>query len=226
MSARHQYMSIARCIYLVVLVTCAARSSVAPGTEAPVVVRSQAIEEKMAEWLAHPMEFGVRPKIVRLKRTYNADLITYGKVEIHLVEYTMPDGTTGRGFVNNGLTWSFLGTEVNAIKDDDLFVAYCGWAWLFPPLQEGTVKTKFTSSGEEAKYLAKKRQEGLTEIEVTERYKIGTSEITGFRAKRNGTAVQGAGDRETEIVLPASDPKFNLPAIYFLLGEQVIKSVH
>jgi hypothetical protein len=184
------------------------------------------IEEKMAEWLAHPLEFGVRPRKVRFKHTYKADLITYGKVEIHLVEYTMPDGTTGRGFVNGGLTWSFLGPEVNSIKDDDLFVAYCGWAWLFPPLQKGTVQTNFTSSGEERRYLAQKRKEGLTDIEVTERYKIGTTELTGFTAKRNGTPVKGAGDTNVEVIFPASDPRFNLPSIYFLLGHQAIERVH
>jgi hypothetical protein len=100
----------------------------------------RAIEEKMAGWLAHPNEFGVRPESVRFKRTYKAQLVTYGKVQIHLVGYRMPDGTTGRGFVNDGLTWSFIGAEVNSLNDDDLFVAYCGWAWLFPALQGGTAR--------------------------------------------------------------------------------------
>jgi hypothetical protein len=183
------------------------------------------IEEKMAEWLAHPNEFGVRPSSVRFKRTYKAKLITYGDVKIHLVEYAMPDGTTGRGFVNAGLTWSFLGPAVNSIQDDDLFVAYCGWAWLFPPLQNGNVQTNFASSGEEARYLARKKEEGLTDIEVTERYKIGTSELTGFRAKRDGSPVQGAGDTNGEVVFASSDPRFTLPSIYFLLGQQVVQSV-
>ena len=184
------------------------------------------IEEKMAEWLAHPAEFGLPPKSVQFKRTYKADLITYGKVDIHLVEYAMPDGTTGRGFVNGGLTWSFIGPEINAIKDDDLFVAYCGWAWLLPPLQNGTIKTVFTSSGEEARYLAQKQKEGFNDIQVIDRYKIGTSELTGFRAKRDGIQVQGAGDTNSEVVFPSSDPRFALPTIYFLLGREVIKSVH
>jgi hypothetical protein len=220
------YDMIARLLCLIALEIVAYSTSVAQGAEVQGVSRNHAVEEKMAEWLAHPSEFGVRPKSVRLKRTYNADLMTYGKIDIALVDYVMPDGTTGRGFVNGGLTWSFLGPEVNAIKDDDLFVAYCGWAWLFPPLQKGAIETKFTSSGEEARYLALKRKEGLTDIAVTERYKIGSTELTGFRAKRNGTPVQGAGDSQTEVVLPASDPRFNLPAIYFLLGQQVIQSVH
>jgi hypothetical protein len=89
----------------------------------------KSIEGKMAEWLAHPNEFGVIPEVVRFKKIYKAKLITYGNVEIHLVDYEMPDGTTGRGFVNGRLTWSFLGDEVNMIKDDDFFVAYCGLAF-------------------------------------------------------------------------------------------------
>jgi hypothetical protein len=186
----------------------------------------RAIEEKMAEWLAHPLEFGVKPKTVRFKRTYKATLITYGKVAIHLVDYVMPDGTRGRGFVNDGLTWSFVGPEIDSIKDDDLFVAYCGWAWLFPPLQKGSVQTEFPSSGEEAKYLAKKKQEGFTDIEVTGRYKIGSSELTEFKAKQKGISVSGAGDSQSEIVFAASDPRSGLPSIYFLLGQQVIQSVH
>src|ERR1035437_769616 len=113
-------------------------------------------EQKMAEWLAHPSEFGVLPESVHFKRTYKAKLITYGRVEIHLVDYKMPDGTIGRGFVNDGLTWSFLGEQVNSIKDDDLFVAYCGWAWLFPALQKGNVQTTFVSNGEESKFLDRK----------------------------------------------------------------------
>ena len=56
------------------------------------------IEEEMAKWLAHPNEFGVQPETVRFKRTYKAKLISHGSVEIHLVDYKMPDGTIGRGF--------------------------------------------------------------------------------------------------------------------------------
>jgi hypothetical protein len=183
------------------------------------------IEQQMADWLAHPMEFGVRPEMVRFKRTYTANLITYGDVQIHLVDYKMPDGIIGRGFVNDNLTWSFLGEPVNSINDDDLFVAYCGWAWLFPALQQGTVQTTFVSGGEESKFIAKKRQEGVTDIEVLSRYKIGTSELTEFVGKQNGAPVKGAGDLTAEVLFTATDARSNLPGIYFLLGEQVIQSV-
>ena len=183
------------------------------------------IEEQMAEWLAHPMEFGVRPEMVRLKRTYTAELVTYGNVQIHLVDYRMPSATIGRGLVIDSLTWSFLGDHVNLINDDDLFVAYCGWAWLFPALQAGTAQTTFVSSGEESKFLAQKQQQGITDIEVLSRYKIQTSELTEFMGKQNGVPVKGAGDTTAEVLFTASDARCNLPSIYFLLGEQVIESI-
>jgi len=69
------------------------------------------VENEMAEWLSHPSEFGVRPMHVHLRRTYRGNVITHGDVELHLLQYEMPDGTKGRGFVNGSLTWSFLGDE-------------------------------------------------------------------------------------------------------------------
>ena len=188
-------------------------------------INKQQIEQHMAEWLEHPLEFGVRPEMVRYKRTYDARLVAYGNVQIHLVDYKMPDGTIGRGFVNDTLTWSFLGEPVNLINDDDLFVAYCGWAWLFPALQQGPVETTFVSSGEESRFLAQKRQEGITDIEVLGRYKIGTSELTEFVGRHNGVPVKGSGDTTGEVLFTATDARYNLPSIYFLLGQQVIKSV-
>ncbi|HWJ07662.1 MAG TPA: hypothetical protein VNS57_17930 [Steroidobacteraceae bacterium] len=179
----------------------------------------------MAEWLAHPNEYGVLPKQARLKRTYRGNLITHGDVELHLVEYEMPDGAKGRGFVNKGLTWSFLGDKVNAIKDDDLLVAYCGWAWLFPAMQAGNVATEFLSLSEEAAFRAKKEKDGLENLEFTHRYKIVTSELFEYLATKQGKIIRGAGDTASEVSYEEDDPRFNLPSIYFHLGSEVIRSM-
>lgn len=183
------------------------------------------IEKEMAQWLAHPNEFGEQPRKVRLKRTYRGHMVTYGDVELHMVEYEMPNGTRGRGFVNGSLTWSFLGDEVDAIADDDLMVAYCGWAWLFPALQVGNVATEFMSLSEEADFRAKKERDGLQDLVFTSRYKIGTSELFEYRAMFNGKRIQGAGDTTTEVSYEEGDPRCNLPSIYFLLGQHTIKSM-
>ena len=182
-------------------------------------------EMAMSEWLAHPNEFGESPKSVRFKRTYKGELVSYGNVEIHLVDYEMPDGTIGRGFVNGNLTWSFLGNDVNKINDDDLLSAYCGWAWLFPAIQAGNILTDFESQGEESLFLSMKAQEGFENINITDRYKIGTSELFEFTATKQGKSFVGAGDSNGDVAFEEDDPYSSIPAIYFLLGGQVIQSM-
>ena len=187
--------------------------------------KTRAIEKEMADWLAHPMEFGVQPKTVRFKRTYRGEVIITGAVEIHLVEYEMPNGRKGRGFVNGPLTWSFLGEEVNAMADDDLMVAYWGWAWLFPAVQAGNAVQDFESLTEEPAFIAKKLADGFDEIQLTSRYKIGTSELFEFKGTSQGKLFVGAGNTESEVAFEASDPKSALPTIYFLLAREVIRSM-
>lgn len=182
------------------------------------------IENQMAEWLSHPSEFGVAPKLVRYRKTEKAKLVTYGKVQIYVVDYEMPNGKKGRGFVNNSLTWSFLGDQVNAISDDDHFTAYCGWAWLFPALQAETVKTDFVSQKEESAFTNSRKGSGITDFRITGRYQIGTSELFEYDGIRDGRKIKGAGGSESLVEYAASDARFALPAIYFLLGEEVILS--
>jgi hypothetical protein len=182
------------------------------------------IENQMAEWLAHPNELGVAPKSVCHLRTYKPTIAGDGDVEVHLVEYEMPDGKKSRGFVNPPLTWSFIG-DTSGFSDYELFVAYCGWAWIFPRLQAGTVLTKFASDGEEARYVAQKRAQGISDIRISSRYKIGTSEIYEIEGVRDGKPYKTAGNTEVESAFAAGSPRFMLPAIYSLLGSQVIKTL-
>lgn len=177
-------------------------------------------EKELAEWLSHPNEFGTAPKTVKHKRKYSVRLMGE-PTDIHLVDYAMPDGTRGRGFVNP-ITWSFLGDDVNTIPDDRLITAYAGWVFLFPALQNGSATSDFTSEGEEAAYLAEKASQGLSDVVITNRYKIGTSELFEFTATYDGAPVKGAGNTETEVGFGADDPAFHLPSIYFLLGNQVL----
>ena len=182
------------------------------------------IEKQMAEWLSHTAEFGVVPKSVCHSRTYKPTIAGDGDVVVHLVAYEMPDGTKSRGFVNPPLTWSFLG-DTSAFSDDELFVAYCGWAWIFPRLQAGKVLTEFASDGEESRYIAQKRTQGVSDIKVTSRYKIGTSEIYEIQGLRDGKPFKAAGNTEVESAFAAGAPCFMLPAVYSLLGSQVIKTL-
>jgi hypothetical protein len=190
----------------------------------PGSAKEREAETAMAEWLAHPSEFGVRPDSVRFERTYHGRLPGAGEIEVDLVEYVMPDGTTGRGFVNGPLTWSFVGDEVTPIGDDDLFLAYCGWAWLFPALRSGDVETEFISDGEEQRFLEQKDQQGLRDIEITSRYRIGGTELFEFTGTYEERSVKGAGNTDDEVEFVDGDPLSNLPPVYFLLGRLAMES--
>jgi hypothetical protein len=82
----------------------------------------------MAEWLAHPMEFGVQPKRANYLSFVQTKVAGMSKpVSVHIVEYAMPDGTCGRGFVSPA-PWSFLGPIPYAkFTDSNLVTAYSGW---------------------------------------------------------------------------------------------------
>jgi hypothetical protein len=186
--------------------------------------KNRKIESEMAEWLSHPNEFGVAPNWVRHKRSYKCDLAGDGEMEIHLMEYEMPDGTQSRGFVNPPLTWSFLG-DVSSIGDEELLLAYCGWAWLFPRIQAGTVLTNFTSDGEEARFIAQKQAQGVSDVNITGRFKIGTSQVFEFEGVSAGELTKGAGDTESDMSFAPTHPCYNLPSIYFFLGRHAVKSM-
>lgn len=84
--------------------------------------------------------------------------------------------------------------------------------------------TEFVSATEEQAFRAKKEGEGLRYFELSNRYKIGTSELFEYLATKDGQRVRGAGNTEAEVGYEERDPRFALPSIYFLLGRQAIRS--
>ena len=184
-------------------------------------------EKEMADWLEKSQDFGTRPKSVKFKRTYHTKIAGEdGRKEIHLLDYVMPDGKAGRGFLNGERTWSFK-EDVSGIPDHDLVLAYCGWSWLTPRLASGVAQTTFESDGEdEAAYLAQKKEEGFENLEVIARYQFGQSEVFELRGTHSGEPARSAGNTEMDTSIVESDPCFKLPTVYFLLGAQVAPTLH
>ena len=123
-------------------------------------------EVTLAEWLAHPMEFGVKPKRTKYL-TYHFQTRIAGSpqpVNVHIIEYEMPNGTYGRGFVNP-VTWSFLGPlPYDKLTDVQLVTAYSGWLWIFSALNNGSAQeTNFEPQTLTALLKALKR-EGTTGV--------------------------------------------------------------
>lgn len=62
-------------------------------------------------------------------------------------------------------------------------------------------------------------------MQLTSRYKIGTSELFEFKCRLQGKLFIGAGNTESEVSFDAADPRSALPPIYFLLGHEVVRSM-
>lgn len=175
-------------------------------------------EAKMAEWLAHPMEFGVKPKSIKYLRSVRTKLAGHSTpIGVHLVEYEMPDGTYGRGFVNP-VTWSFLGAvPYDKLTDIELVTAYCGWLWITPAISDGRASTTFEPTTLTALKTALARDK-ITDIVVVDKYKVGTSEFFEFRGRRGSFKVKGAGSADSKIVLKEESPQAFLPVVFTYLG--------
>jgi hypothetical protein len=205
---------------LVQLLTAAITLSAALGMAQPTLSESEVrkAEQVMADWLAHPLEFGTRPKRVKYLRSVPTKLVgSPGETLVHLVEYEMPNGTYGRGFVNP-VTWSFLGPiPYDKLTDIQLVTAYSGWLWLFPAVQDGRATADF-EPGTQSTLLRVLEDEGVTDVVVVVRYKVGTSEFFEFIGKRNGSKVKGAGSAGSKIIFDAMAPQASLPVVYTYLG--------
>lgn len=175
-------------------------------------------ETTMAEWLAHPAEFGVKPK----RTTYLASVETKlagepHPIPVHVIEYVMPDGTYGRGFVNP-VTWSFIGPlPYSELSNTQLVTAYSGWLWLFSALNNGRAESTFKPQTLPA-LLAELQREGVSEVSVNGKYRVSTSEFFEFSGVRDGRRIKGAGSAGSKLVLEDSAPLASLPLVYTYLG--------
>jgi hypothetical protein len=178
----------------------------------------QSIEAKMAEWLAHPLEFGKKPK--RTKYLASVQTRIAGEQQpltVHFVEYEMPDGTYGKGFVNP-VTWSFIGPlPYDRFTDVQLVTAYSGWLWLFSALNNRRAVTDFQPQTAGA-LVAELEREGITEVVIKDKYKVRTSEFFEFTGKQGGRLIKGAGSTGSKLVLAEDAPAAALPVVYTYLG--------
>lgn len=179
------------------------------------------MEKIVAQWLAHPGAFGTMPRSVHYRRKHRVALPPYGEITIHLINYAMPDGTVGRAFYNP-VTWTFRGSDVNAIDDTDLLIAYAGWLFLTTALQNGTATEVFISSGEEAAFLAAKREAGFEQTQITARYRLGNRELFEYESAYHCSVIKGAGNTETDVMFTSCDARACLPPIYFVLGKDLL----
>jgi hypothetical protein len=179
---------------------------------------ARSAEKTLAEWLAHPMEFGVKPTSTKYLTSISTAVAGMpAPVTVHVVEYQMPDGTYGKGFVNP-ITWSFLGDlPYDKLTNEQLVTAYSGWVWLFSALQNGNAQTDFAPSTT-GSFTRKLKQDGIDGVTITSQYRVGDSEFFEFEGRKAGSKVKGAGSVEATLVFDETEPQAALPIVYTFLA--------
>jgi hypothetical protein len=178
------------------------------------------MENKMSEWLAHPMEFNAKPKAVKYIGSETTTMNGSDRFLVHLVEYTMPDDTYGKGFAAP-VAWAFVGAlPWKQLTNTQLVRAYTGWLSIFQVQNNGKLISDFKPKTLE-RLQAKLAAAGLSKVEITNKYKVADSEFFEFKAERVSGAVKGAGDENSFAVFDLNAPEASLPVIYTWLGKEL-----
>lgn len=210
---------------LILALLIAFAPSLTAAQTAPSPADALKFEQTMAEWLVHPMEFGVAPKRTKYFATVRAKLPGEASLtDVQIVEYEMPDGSYGRGLVNP-VTWSFLGPiPYEALGNEGLVTAYAGWLWLFPALSDGRAEIMFQPRTLDA-LLRQLAHEGIADVKVIAQYRVKTSEFFEFEGVRAGVKVRGAGSAGSKLIFDATAPQASLPVVYTYLAKVIRKDL-
>jgi len=166
-------------------------------------------------------EYGVEVKKLKHKKSYKRLMMATAS-RIEFMTFILEDGRSGRVLYSPFIK-AFEDSTTKGISDEHLVVAYGGWLFLSSGLKDKFIEKDFKSKSQKNDYLTLKRAKGVTNIKVVEQYKIAHSEIFVLEAKFNGYSIKCAGNVEIDICYEDDTDYYNVPAIYFLLGEQVFK---
>lgn len=148
----------------------------------------------MANWLAHPMEFGAQPEEIEeihRERTYWP--LFDKKVQLAFHRYRMKDGFTSIG-ITGPITWIFLGDDLNGFTIEELKYLYAGWYIAFAAV----------NSSNYAKEKNQQQQQALTErlsakvagfVSVVDYLAFGELVFYAYKIKRGDEEITIATDK-------------------------------
>ncbi len=164
-------------------------------------------------------EYNVEVKKLKHKKSYKR-LMMGAASRIELLNFVLENGEEGRVLYSPFIK-AFKDSLTKGIIDEHLVIAYGGWLFLSSGLKDKFIEKDFTSKSQKDDYITLKKAKGVTNINVIEQYKIAHSELFVLEAKFDGYNIKCAGNAEIDICYEDNTDYYNIPTIYFLLGEQV-----
>lgn len=183
--------------------------------------RSVTILSTFGDWYSSPSNQNKAPENLKYIGIFNRKfMLPDSEIDVHLVSYTKSNGLYGRGFVNP-INWSFFVDDDSSFNDEDLVTAYCGWAFLYEGVIKKVVKSDFQDKDSSTKGIWEKiKQELSTDFILEKKYIVGDLIYAEFEGTVNGVkAKQAVGNDNSSLFLDENDSRFNLPALWSLLGE-------
>jgi hypothetical protein len=175
------------------------------------------IEKALADWLAHPSELGEAPRAVKYRCSRKRK--SFGKsVKIHLVDYEMPDGRKGLGFVGP-FAWAFDEPSLANADEEDVLKAYLGLVFVMFGEHAGLLETEFDSRDGEVALKQTLAESGFSNISIGEKFKLDELAVFEFVATKDGKELRGAGNKDFAVYHGAEEPLYHIPQAYVFFGE-------
>ena len=125
-------------------------------------------EQEMADWLAHPMEFGEPPEHVEeihCEKTYWP--LFDKKIDLSFHRYRMKDGFSSIG-MTGPITWSFLGDDLSGFTMEELKRLYAAGISHLPRSTYPTIrKPEMIKNGKRLKKSSKRVSQALSVSSTT-----------------------------------------------------------
>lgn len=173
----------------------------------------------MARWLAHPLEYGERPRqIEAFHRETTRWPLHERPVTFVLHRYRMAPDAPLRIGMTGPITWSFLDAGLSDLDPNTLKLIFAGWHVAFTTVRADAHDAAAQQREREALAARLRTAEpGFTGM--LDYLRIGELTFYAYRVHRPGTpaavVVRGAGHRVT---YPANAAYLRVPPLYVFIG--------
>jgi hypothetical protein len=174
-------------------------------------------EQEMAEWLAHPMEFGETPvEINEIHQEVTPWPLFDEQVSLSFHRYKMKDGFSSIG-MTGPITWSFLGDVLSGFSIEDLKRLYAGWHISFMAINSSGYSIEESKKRQQSTEI--KLQKSINGFEkIVEYLSFGELVFYAYKYKREGKDFVVATDGEDKLEYEEGSKYLRLPPLYYFLG--------
>lgn len=175
-------------------------------------------EEKMAEWLAHPMEFGKPPE--KIKEIYRVETdwpLFDEKVTFALHSYEMENKYSAIG-MTGPITWSFLDIKFDQFSPEELKVLYAGWHVNFIAINSENYSPE-KSQEKQNEILQQLSSNVPGFIEIVDFLYIGDLLFYAYTVKNDQNDILTIAEYDDERIEFELNSKYlQLPPLYYFIG--------